>query len=148
MSDTKLNRTVSYCLLGMVVSLLLVGLVSGTPIRHVIQVTPACVIAAAVWRGLTWSRAAALPIFLIWLFLMILIWLYLLGIAAVISGTFSAAEIVLTITIAICAIGGTVFVFRGRNRAPWISRLLGFVVSAAFQIAALWLSFQPAFARR
>ena len=62
MSDTKLNRTVSYCLLGMVVSLLLVGLVSGTPIRHVIQVTPACVIAAAVWRGLTWSRAAALPI--------------------------------------------------------------------------------------
>ena len=118
----------------MVVSLLLVGLVSGTPIRHVIQVTPACLVAAFAWRGLTGSRAAALPIFLIWLFLMTLIWLYLLKIVAVIIG--------------ISAIGGIVFVFRRRDTARWTARLLGFLVSAILQIAALWLSFQPAFARR
>ena len=148
MSDANASRAVSWCLLGVIVSLLLVGLVSRTPIRHAIQVAPACVIAAAAWRGLTWSRAAALPIFLIWLFLMTLIWLYLLKIVAVISGTFSPAEILLTITIAVSAIGGIVFVFRGGDGARWITRLAGFVLSAVLQIAALWLSFQPAFARR
>jgi len=142
------NRILTSCLLGVIVSLLLVGWVSHTPIRHLIQVMPACIIAALAWRGVRWSHAAALPVFLIWMFLMTLIWLYLLKIAGVITGTFSPTEILLTITIAISSIVGIAFVFRGRDGARWSSRLLGFLVGAVFQIAAVWLSFQPAFARR
>lgn len=142
------NRVVSWCLLGVIVSVLLVGWVSHTPIRHLIQVTPASIIAAFAWRGVGWSRSAALPVFLIWLFLMTLIWLYLLRIVAVIGGTFSPAEILLTIIIGISSTAGLVYVFRGRDGAGWISRVFSFLVSAVLQIAALLLSFQPAFARR
>lgn len=142
------GRTLFWCLLGVIVSLLLVGIVSGTPLRHVVQVLPACLMASAAWRGLAWSRAGALPIFLIWLFLMILIWLYLLGIAKVISGTFSATEIALTIAIIIAVVVGIITVFRGRQTTAWPARLLAFVTMAVMQVAALWLSFQPAVARR
>jgi len=142
------GRTLFWCLLGVIVSLLLVGVVSGTPLRHVVQVLPASLVASAAWRGLNWSRAGALPIFLIWLFLMILIWLYLLGIAKVISGTFSATEVALTIAIGISSVVGTVAIFRARQTATWATRLLAFLVVAAFQVGALWISFQPAIARR
>jgi len=148
MKERSPNRAVSCCLLGVIVSLVLVGGVSHTPIRHLIQVTPACLIAALAWRGVAWSRAAALPVFLIWLFLMALIWLYLLRIVSVISGTFSPMEILLTMTIGLSALAGIVFLFRWRESARWSSRLLGFLVSSVFQVAALWLSFQPTFAGR
>ena len=142
-------RTVFWCLVGVIVSLLLVGLVSGTPLRHMIQVAPACLVAIAAWRGSTWSRAAAaLPIYLIWLFLMVLIWLFLLRIAAVINGTFSTTETILTIVIGLAAVGGIVSVSRGKQSATWTRRVLAFLVAAALQVGAVWLSFQRAFVRR
>ncbi|HVM74978.1 MAG TPA: hypothetical protein VMT75_04995 [Candidatus Saccharimonadales bacterium] len=148
MNNEPASRRVSWCLVGLIVSLLMVGFVSHTPIRHAIQVTPACLVAALTWRGASWSRFAALPVFLIWLLLMILIWLYLLGIAHVISGTFSGTEIPLTIAIGLAAIAGTVFVFRNKDSLTWAPRLIAFFFGAALQVAALWLSFQPGFARR
>jgi hypothetical protein len=39
----KAERVVRWCLAGAIVALLLVGLVSGTPIRHVIQALPAAI---------------------------------------------------------------------------------------------------------
>jgi hypothetical protein len=40
-----------------------------------------------------WIKWAALPCFFFWLMLMILIWLFLLGWARIVSGTFSPTEI-------------------------------------------------------
>src|SRR5689334_19644652 len=66
-------------LIGVAVALLLVGVVSGTIIRHVIQVAPVVLAALIVFAGRPWSRFAAIAVFLFWLLIMLLIWLFLLG---------------------------------------------------------------------
>src|SRR5688500_18011654 len=64
---------------GIIAGLLGVGLVSGTLVRHAIQVTPAAVALALVVAGSRFGRAAALPILTFWAGLMAVIWLFLLG---------------------------------------------------------------------
>jgi hypothetical protein len=100
------GRPVLVSLLGVIISLLLVGVVSGTPLRHLVQVTPGAIVLMAVWRRSSWAIYGAIAIFLLWLTLMTFIWLFLLGIARLITGTFSPVEIALTISIgAFCLIG-------------------------------------------
>jgi len=144
------NHSVTLCLIGIALSLLAVGFVSGTILRHIIQVLPAITAAALVIRAPATGRAAALAIFVMWLAIMILIWLFLLGIAQVVSGRFTPVEIMLTILIGVfCSFGvsasvrGTVA--GGRGIAL---RIAAFVIALIAQIAAMWLSFQPWVARR
>jgi hypothetical protein len=130
----------------LVVALLVVGVVSGTPWRHVIQVFPAAAVAVLLIRRVPWSNHAALPILLIWLMIMVVIWLYLLGIARITTGRFSTAEIVLTVIIGAASIRGlieTPAVIRMPNRVTGLLSAIGF---AALQIGAIWLSTRPAFA--
>jgi hypothetical protein len=134
-------------LTGLVIALLLVGVVSHTPLRHAMQVTPAVIAAVLVAMRARASRYAALPIFVIWLFLMTLIWLFLLGITRIITGTFTTAETVLTLVIGFSSLWGTVAVLR-RPRANLLPAVLFFVVFTALQFAAVWMSLRPAFARR
>jgi hypothetical protein len=140
------NRVLVTSLSAVLVSLLLVGLVSGTVVRHVIQVLP---IALALWlaaRHVRPASAAALPVFVIWLAIMTLIWLYVLGLARVVSGRFTTAEIALTIVIGIgCASGiaacGTLVRLERAWRQVAVAALF-----AALQIAAIWASILPAVA--
>jgi hypothetical protein len=134
-------------MLGLIVSLILVGLVSGTPIRHVIQISPCVLSLILLWRRDKWGRISAVPLFAFWFVLMTLIWLFLLGIAKVISGHFTPVEIALTISIAICCLAGFRSALHGISARPF-ARALG--ILAAFlilQIGALWVSMQPQFAR-
>jgi hypothetical protein len=145
------ERSDSYRILsglaGLIVALLLVGAVSRTPMRHVIQVTPATIAAVFVARGGRAARYAALPIFLFWLLIMVAIWLFLMKVATFVSGTFTSAEIVLTIVVGLSSLWGIVAVLR-RPRTQSVPAIIYFVVFAALQWVGLWMSLQPEFARR
>lgn len=129
-------------LIGLIVSLLLVGFVSGTLIRHLIQTTPAVLALLLVIRQVQWAEYAALSVLVFWFLLVIAIWLFLLGIASIVSGTFAPVEIVLTLTIGACSLWGIVGVLRAR-RAGIVGGVTAFVLFAALQIGALWVSLRP-----
>ena len=85
---------------------------------------------------------------LIWFALMFLAWLWMVFRIAIITGTFSPIEIVLTIIIGGGALAGLVFTLIERPRTSLAAGIGAFVVMAALQGAALWLSFQPYLAKR
>jgi hypothetical protein len=142
------ERTLAAALAAVFVSLLLVGLVSGTILRHVVQVLPVLVAGLIVVLRPAWSRFAAMPVFLFWFFIMLLIWLYLLGLANVVTGQFAPAEIVLTVVIGLACVVGLGASVRTPRRSDWRAGVVTFLVFGAFQVGAMWLSLQPAFATR
>ncbi len=144
----RARSALSASLAVVVVSLLLVGVVSQTPIRHAIQVAPVVVLLTLNSAGRTWAPFGAMALFAFWLLIMALIWLYLLGMAHVITGHFSRAEVALTTIIGAASIAGFVAALRVRERPRWIVRLATFVVTGGAQVGAMWLSLQPMFAAR
>src|SRR6266566_7266578 len=99
---------ISLCLIGIILSLLVVAVVSGTPLRHAIQLMPVVIALVAVAGRAAWGRYAALPLFIFWFVMMLFIWLYLLGIAQVLSGRFTLTEIICTVVIGVCCVCGVV----------------------------------------
>jgi hypothetical protein len=142
------RRLLAVCLAGVLVSLLLVGLASATVVRHVIQVAPIVLVLLAVWQRHPVTPYCALPIFMIWALLMVLIWMYLLDIATFFSGSFSPVEIMLTVLIGGFSAAGIVTCLRSSISSTIAHRIAGFVTFTIVQIAAMWISFFPAFANR
>src|SRR5215469_1260940 len=122
-------------------ALYVVGMASGTVLRHVIQTAPLWV---AVLMGGRYQPAVkwiAAPMFVLWLLIMIAIWLFLLGWARIVTGTFSAVEIAMTIVIGAACVAG-LWACRGvvfPNRALAAAGI--FAASAAAQLVAMKLSF-------
>lgn len=145
---TTPDRLLRICLGGLILSLLLIGMVSATPLRHIVQAIPAIIALGLVWRGVRWSPYAALPVFLFWLLLMSLIWLFIFGLAHIITGAFSPAERILTVAIILSCVWGIVAALRASPASGWRSRSLAFLAFALFAVAAMWVSLQPFFARR
>ena len=85
-------HAIRVCLLGVIASLVVIGILSATPISHSIQVSPLVIVFILVMLGKSWSNYAALPLFVFWLVIVMFIWLYLLGVANIVSGTFSRAD--------------------------------------------------------
>lgn len=135
-------------LLVVVAALLVVGVVSGTPIRHVLQVVPGVLLLAAGPHRRPWAACAATAVFALWLFFMSLIWLYLLGLAQIVTGRFTPVEVVLTVVIGVAALVGLVAGCRVREMPARATRVAVFLLSAAAQIGVVWLSVQPSFANR
>jgi hypothetical protein len=131
-----------------IVALLAVGVVSHTPLRHVIQSAPLALALALTVQRPAWGAWAAAPVLLLWLLVMTLIWLWLTGVARIISGDFPPAEVVLTIVIgAGCACGlPAAILTRPRPAWPVCAGLV--LVFAALQFAAAWASILPAIERR
>jgi hypothetical protein len=124
-------------------ALVVVGIVSHTLPTHLLQITPLAVASVVCWRRLPWSVSAAAPLFVFWLLVMLGIWLFLLGIAPVFTGTFSTVEIILTVVIGIASVLGMVTVNRQSTRIPVAQSFLTVIVATALQGAALMLSYQP-----
>jgi len=135
-------------LVAIVVALMLVGVVSQTVLRHAIQVVPGVIVLGLALARHRCARFAAIAVFLFWLFIMALIWLYLLGIARVISGQFTRAEVALTLVIGLGSAVGLVAASRVRDSSHWPGRLATFSLAAALQIGAMCLSLQPVIATR
>ena len=136
-------RALAICVAALTAGLLLVGVVSATPLRHVIQATPPAIAVLLLLRNVRWAPYAALAICLFWLLIMSLIWLYLLGLARIVTGTFTPSETVLTFVIGAASLLGIAVVLRARPRTTLASGVLGFVCFALLQVAATWLSVQP-----
>jgi hypothetical protein len=79
---------------------------------------------------------------------MVAIWLFLLGWAHIVAGTFSLTEIAMTVIVGLASIVGIVRAMgmRGGVRASWATATV--LLVAVLQMAAVRLSLLPAIARR
>lgn len=141
-------RAVLACLAGLAIALLLVGVVSGTLLRHVVQILPLGLTAAILTRRPAWGAYAALPIFGFWLFVCVMIWLFVLGISGFASGTYSPTEILLTVVMAGCSMVGAVKCIAVGRALRASARVLAVVLFLIIQVAAMYVSFQPSIANR
>jgi uncharacterized membrane protein YadS len=140
-------RGTSPWLLGVIIALLAVGFVSHTLLRHAIQIAPCILSLFLLWRGYKWAPMSAMPIFAVWFILMTMIWLFLLGISHFISGHFTLTEIILTIVIAACCLGGFSTSLRDYKSRSLITPLLVFMLFFGLQAGAIWFSMHTPFSR-
>ena len=145
---SRSDKVLAGSLLALAAALLLVGVVSGTIIRHSVQTVPALMAFAVALRGNSWNRTAALPILALWLLAMVLVWLYLLGLSRMVTGRFTTAEIILTIVIGVSCMVGLVAAFRTSIRPRLVAGIFSFLLFLGLQIGALWLSVRPAIEHR
>ena len=140
-------RAIVYCSIGIIAALYLVGFVSHGIIRHIVQTAPQWVVLALAARGSRWTKWAALPCAAVWLFLMTLIWLFVLGWARVISGTFSPIEIAMTIVVGACSF--VIIAHALRIRTAMSAKSAGgmLLLSLLLQLVALRVSFMRGVAR-
>ena len=87
------QRTVRSCFIGLAVALLLVGVVSGTVLRHLVQIVPILIGLALLARRPDWGAYAAIPIFTFWALIVVLIWLFLLGLSRIANGHYTPIEV-------------------------------------------------------
>lgn len=140
-------RTLGICTLIVIVSLYVVGIVSHGIIRHTVQTAPLWL---AVWLGFRrspWAKWVALSPLVLWFLLMINIWLLLLGLPHLLSGTFKPIEIAMTVTIGVAAVVGIATALRVRTAVPWTSAVGMLLLMTCVQLFALWVSFQPGVSR-
>ena len=136
------------CLIGLALALLLVGVVSGTVLRHVVQIVPIVLVLAVVRRRPEWGAYAAIPIFLFWTLIVILIWLFLLGQSRIASGHYTPIEVISTFLMMACSLTGVVKCVQLGRRLPGAGRTLAFLLFAGMQVAAMWVSFLRPIANR
>jgi hypothetical protein len=142
------HTTVAAWLWVVALALIVVGIVSGTLIRHIIQIAPFVVALSVLPRRPAWGVSAAATLLAFWFLVMGAIWLFLLGVARIFTGTFTTAEIALTVVIGVGSVLGLVAARRTGTSAP-IGAQLGVVAAfAILQLAAMFLSMQPFVARR
>jgi hypothetical protein len=125
-----------------------VGLGSHLVLRHIVQTLPLWVAATLSFRRSPAAGWAALPLFSFWLALMVFIWLYLLGIATLVSGHFTLLEIAMTIIVGMASAAGIWAFIRLRSFvAAWRATAL-FLIFAGLQLACFRVSLLPMVAHR
>src|SRR5262249_2033456 len=129
-------------------SLLMVGVVSSTPIRHVAQVMPVALSLAAVGGRRTWAPYAALAVSLFWLLIMLAIWLFLLGLARIVTGHFTPTQVVLPVFIGAFSLCGAATSMSLRSSGGFVRGGAALLLFAGLQVVAVWMSLQPPLARR
>jgi hypothetical protein len=140
-------KVIGYSALAMLLALYVVGIVSNGVVRHIVQTLPLWFPILLGLRRREIAKWASLPSFIIWLALMILIWLFLLGVANVISGHFTPIEVILTLVVGIASLAGLVAGFQWRTSLSWGKGLLIAAIFAVLQVVALRISFFPAIAK-
>ena len=124
------------------ISLLIVGMLSGTFARHVVQIVPIVLALLVVLRWPPAGAYVAIGVLGLWAFVMALIWLYLLGLSDVAEGTYSAGEVVLTVVIAACSAWGIRMALRTEHAATPLRRLTLALSGLALQTGVLAASFE------
>ena len=141
-------RALTVCSLAIIIALLVVGAVSHGVLRHVVQTSPLWIAIGLGARRSAWSKWAALPCFIFWLLLMTAIWLFLLGWARIVSGTFSPTEVAMTLVVGAASLYGIVRAFAMRTGVGKWPAALAAVLAGLLQVAALRVSLLPAIAHR
>lgn len=126
-----------------IAALLIVGAVSDGIVRHIVQTAPLWIVVGMGVRRSGLTKWAALPMFVIWLGVMLAIWLYLLGLARITTGQFSPVEILMTLIIGASCVVGIVTFWRTSPRMTWIAKISILAAAAVLQVAAIAISLQP-----
>jgi len=142
------QKNLAAALVTLVLSLMLVGAISGTVLRHAVQVIPAIVAILLVLRGHPGNRMASMPILAFWLLIMILIWLTVTRVAKVVSGRFTTSEVILTVVMGVACAVGLLASWRLPRDQGRVMGLATFVIFGALQVGVMLLSFTPALANR
>jgi hypothetical protein len=136
------------CCVAIMVALLVVGAVSHGVIRHVVQTAPLWIAIVLGTQRSDLGKWAALPSFLFWLLLMIAIWLFLLGWARIVSGTFTVTEIAMTIVVGVASTVGIVAGLRMRTATRTAVAAATVLGVTLLDLIAFWVSLLPAIAHR
>lgn len=142
------ERVVLGSLVGLALALLVVGVVSGTLLRHVIQIVPIIAAILLFRRHADYLAYAALPLFAFWILIVVLIWLFLLGVSRIANGHYTGIEIAMTVLMAACSLaGGVKSIAAGKPLRPLV-RVFTFALFATLQVASMMLSLREPFAHR
>jgi len=142
------SRWIALCCGAMIAAFYVVGLVSGTELRHFVQTLPLWLGVIFGIRRVQMTVWLAMPMFLFWLVVMVLIWLFLLGWAHVVSGHFSPVGILMTLVIGAASVLGITFCIRDRGRTKTIAATAVALIGAIAQLIAFQVSFLPGIAIR
>ena len=139
-------KGIGSCCLAVLVALYVVGAVSHGSLRHEVQTLALWVPIVAGFNRREFARWCALPCLFFWFGIMVLIWLFLLGWAHVISGHFSAVETAMTLVVGIASgLGCGMCIWRAR----WSIRGCALiVVFGILQLLVFRISLFPAFAHQ
>ena len=142
------TRAIHRSLAIVALSLVFVGLVSGTVVRHLLQIVPLAVAFGLLWRSASRVGAcAAVALFVFWFAIMVLIWFYLLGISDIASGSYTLAEILLTVAIALGCLAGAVAGARHCRPLTWPRRAATLLITLV-QVSVMLVSFSAPFVNR
>jgi len=134
---------IALCAMTQIVALIVVGFVSDGLVRHLVQTSPSWIVAGVALNQTRWAKWIALPVFAFWLVIMVLIWLYLLGVARILTGHYSDIEIAMTAVVGAASVFGILIcVFTRTGARPWVAALL-FLIAALIQVGAMSLSLRP-----
>ena len=145
---TNTPRFLLACCLLIIAALLVVGSVSHGVSRHLVQTAPLWFAIVLGLRHSQWSKWTALPCFFFWLLVMTFIWLFLLGWARIITGTFSPTEIAMTAIVGLASLAGILNAFYTKTSMAWWKAITVMLAIELLQVAALRISFLPAIAHR
>ena len=143
-------KVVGYSALATLIALYIVGAVSVPPgsLRHEVQTLPLWFPIVSGLQRKEVAKWAALPCQIFWLTIMILIWLFLLGWARIVSGQFSPTEIAMTLVVGVASFVGIGANVRWRTNVRPFTAVAVFVVFAILQVLAFRVSLIPYVARR
>lgn len=144
----KYFATLTVCCVAIIAALLVVGAVSHGIIRHIVQTSPLWIAIVLAFRGSGFCKWSALPCFIFWLLLMAAIWLFLLGWARIVSGTFSPVEITMTLIVGVASIAGIIRAATMKAGVRAWPATGTFLLLAVLQLAAFRVSLLPAIAHR
>lgn len=148
-SDSTAPIAIAVCCLFIILALVGgVGIPDGVVLRHLVQTLPLWVGVVFGFRRSKPTGWIGLPLFLFWLVVMSFIWLYLLGIARILSGHFSALEIAMTVVVGATSAVGIVMFWRFKSALSAGAAVSLFVIFAAIQFVRFRVSFLPAIAHR
>ena len=128
------------------VALYVVGAVSVPPgsLRHEVQTLPLWIPIVAGYRGRPIAKWAALP----WLAIMIAIWLYLLGIARIVTGRFFPTEVAMTLVVGAAAAIGLGACARWKTTTSLPAVAITLLTMTALQLLAFRIGLIPYIGQR
>ena len=128
------------------VALYVVGAVSVPPgsLRHEVQTLPLWIPIVAGYRGRPIAKWAALP----WLAILIAIWLYLLGIARIVTGRFFPTEVAMTLVVGAAAAIGLGACARWKTTTSLPAVAITLLTMTALQLLAFRIGLIPYIGQR
>jgi len=125
------------------IALYVVGAVSSGSLRHEVQTLPLWFPIVMGFRGKEIAKWSALPCLVFWLGIIVLIWLFLLGWARIVTGHYSPVEIAMTLVIGAACVTGLITAIRWRTTVAPLKALGVVVLFAILQVAAFRISLIP-----